>query len=306
MSFQMCNVTNSNIHSQLSAVINFGLQVDFIVQNGSLHRVGTKLKPKSKNGWYIAYCDLLIMGDWQTGITETFKSNTHLHSRADKQRIKKSIELNRREKEELQKKAASYASQTYQDAPLVAIHPYLSHKGIECADGLKLVDNQLLIPLYDLVNGKVENLQRIFPDGTKRFLKNGRITGLCSPYGILVDRINWPKQLTKAFICEGYATAASIYQMTQQPVLAAMNANNLLPVAKNALKKWPGIELVIAGDDDYLTETKIGINPGKVKALEAANLLGVKVSFPPFKQEHKQAGLTDWNDYYIATNKRDA
>jgi putative DNA primase/helicase len=108
------------------------------------------------------------------------------------------------------------------------------------------------------------------------------------------------------FLCEGYATAASVYQMTQQPVLAAMNAHNLLPVAKLALRKWPGIEIVIAGDDDYLTEQSTGINPGKAKAYEAANLLGVKVSFPPFSPEHKKAGLTDWNDYYIAANREAA
>jgi putative DNA primase/helicase len=306
MSFQTCNIYHLNIHAQLTAAINFGLQIDSIEQDERLHRVSTRLKPKSKNGWYIAYSDFLIMGDWQTGITETFKPNTRLHSRADKQRIKKSIESNKREKEELRRKTASYANQTYQHAPLVAIHPYLSHKGIESTDGLKLVDNQLLVPLYNLATEDVENLQRIYPDGSKRFLKNGRVNGLCCPFGIIRNQSNWPIQLTKAFICEGYATAASLYQITHQPVLAAMNANNLLSVAKNALKKWPGIELVIAGDDDYLTETKTGINPGKVKALEAAHHLEVKVSFPPFTREHKQAGLTDWNDYYIATSKRDA
>jgi putative DNA primase/helicase len=301
MSLQICNTTNVMIKTQLNAAIHFGLQVEFIEQDERLHRVGTQLKPKSKNGWYIAYNNFLIMGDWQTGITQTFKLGTHQQTRVDNQRIKKSIERNRREKEALRIQTASYATQMYQHASLVVVHPYLSHKGIEAADGLKLVRNQLLVPLYDLLSGKVENLQRIFPNGAKRFLKNGRITGLCCPYGILNNQSNWPERLTKVFICEGYATAASIYQMTQQPVLAAMNANNLLPVAKYALKKWPGIEIVIAGDDDYLTEQSTGINPGKVKAYEAANRLGVKVSFPPFTPEHKRAGLTDWNDYYIAT-----
>jgi putative DNA primase/helicase len=243
------------------------------------------------------------MGDWQTGITESFKSGTFQQTRKDKQRIKKCLERNKQEKKALRRQTATYANKTYQNAALAVVHPYLSQKGIEAADGLKLDRDQLLIPLYDLVDEKVENLQRIFPDGTKRFLKNGRMTGLCCPYGLLKIQSIWPERLTKAFICEGYATAASIYQMTQQPVLAAMNTNNLLPVARRALQKWPGIELVIAGDDDYLTEQHTGINPGKAKANEAANLLSLEVSFPPFTIEHKRAGLTDWNDYYIATKK---
>ena len=289
------------IDTQLSAATSFGLLVDFIEQDEQLHRSGTQLKPKSKNGWYIAYSDFLIMGDWQTGITETFKPGSHQQTRLDSQRIKQAIERQRKEKALLQAQAAIYAQDVYQNASPVAVHPYLTHKGLDTAEGLKLDKNQLLIPLYDLVSGKVENLQRIFPDGAKRFLKNGRITGLCCPCGLLNMQSDWPEQLTKVFICEGYATAASVYQITHQPVLAAMNAGNLSPVAKLAKKKWPNIEIVIAGDDDYLTEQSTGINPGKAKATEAANLLGLQVSFPPFTLEHKRAGLTDWNDYFSIT-----
>lgn len=60
-----------------------------------------------------------------------------------------------------------------------------------------------------------------------------------------------------------------------------MNAGNLLSVAKAVVKKWPNSEIVIAGDDDWLTENDIGFNPGKTKATEAANAIGAKVSFPP-------------------------
>jgi putative DNA primase/helicase len=290
-----------NNKSMLSAALDFGLLVNYIEQNEQVQRVSTLIKPRSKNGWYIAYGDFLIMGDWLTGITETYKPDGYQQTRQDNERIKQSIERHKKEKSRLQDQTANYASQTYESAAEVAVHPYLASKGLDSSDGLKIVKNQLLVPLVNLMSQQVENLQRIFPDGAKRFLKHGRITGLCYPCGF--KNGIWSKQLEKVFICEGYATAATIYQMTQQPVLAAMNANNLLPVAKLALKKWPGSEIVIAGDDDYLTEQRTGINPGKAKACEAANLLGVKVSFPPFSPEHKKAGLTDWNDYYIASNR---
>jgi putative DNA primase/helicase len=290
-----------NNKSMLSAALDFGLLVNYIEKNEQVQRVATLTKPRSKNGWYIAYGDFLIMGDWLTGTTETHKPDGYQQTRQDNERIKQSIERHKKEKSCLQNQTANYARQTYESAAEVAVHPYLTSKGLDSSDGLKIVKNQLLVPLVNLMSQQVENLQRIFPDGAKRFLKHGRITGLCYPCGFKNGL--WSKQLEKVFICEGFATAATIYQMTQQPVLAAMNANNLLPVAKLALKKWPGSEIVIAGDDDYLTEQSTGINPGKAKAFEAANLLGVKVSFPPFLPKHKKAGLSDWNDYWLDSNR---
>jgi putative DNA primase/helicase len=292
-----------NYQGQLNAALNFGLLVDDIKQDEQLHRVATRLKPNRENGWYVAYHSLLIMGDWQTGITELFKPNGHQQTHQDKQRIKQSIERHRQEKEVLQRQTATYASQTYQSATEAIIHPYLTFKGLGNADGLKIEKDQLLIPLFDLANGKVENLQRIYPDRSKRFLKNGRITGLCCPCGLLNMQSEWPEQLTKVFICEGYATAASVYQMTNQPALAAMNSGNLLAVGKAAKEKWPDTEIVFAGDDDYLTEQKRGINPGKLKANEAAHELDAQVSFPPFTLEQKFAGLSDWNDYWLGSNR---
>jgi putative DNA primase/helicase len=77
-----------NYQDQLKAALNFGLLVDDIKQDEQLHRVATRLKPNRENGWYVAYHSLLIMGDWQTGITELFKPNGHQQTNQDKQRIK--------------------------------------------------------------------------------------------------------------------------------------------------------------------------------------------------------------------------
>jgi putative DNA primase/helicase len=75
-------------------------------------------------------------------------------------------------------------------------------------------------------------------------------------------------------------------------------------VAKAVKARWPASIIVIAGDDDAKTEQQSGINPGVKKATEAAAAIKAQVSFPPFTPEQKQAGLTDWNDYY--TNKKAA
>ena len=291
-----------NNKSMLSAALDFGLLVDHIEPDGEIHRVSTSDKPGAKNGWYLAFPDKIVMvlGNWKTGLGYTYKEDGYCLTPPQKRAITQARNNAKKEKVRLQTQTASYARQTYKGASEVAVHPYLTSKGLDSADGLKMVKDQLLVPLVNLVTQQVENLQRIFPDGAKRFLKHGRITGLCCPCGFIDSE--WPAQIEKIFICEGYATAATIYQMTQQPVLAAMNANNLLSVAKLAQKKWPGVEIVIVGDDDWLTEQKSGINPGRAKANEAANQLGLNVSFPPFSPEQKKAGLTDWNDYYLVAN----
>lgn len=292
------------IYSQTQAANEFGLIVEHVVQDEELHRVPTISKPKSNNGWYIAFNELLVMGDWQTGVTETFKQNGKSYTQQDRLRIKQSNELRIRKKEILQRKTARYAWQTYEAADQAAIHPYLTDKGIECAIGLKATGSELLVPLVNLSSGNVENLQRIFLDGNKRFLKGGRTTGFCCPYGFNGSSLVELKKVPKILICEGYATAASLYQMTHIPVLAAMNAINLLPVGNAIKEKWADVEIIFAGDDDFLTEEATGINPGKSKAMEAALFVKGKVSFPPFSLKDKRLGLTDWNDYYFANSNK--
>jgi putative DNA primase/helicase len=284
--------------SKLNAANQFGLLVDCIEEDEQIHRVATLSKPNNKNGWYVSYGELLIMGDWVTGITEVWKPEGHQRNFIDSKRIKEAIERSKQQKREVQQQAALNARKQYVQAQQVAVHPYLSAKGIAVAHGLRLAGKWLLIPLYDLATNQMVNLQRIAPDGTKLFLKGGQIKGTGCPIQLTEEPI------LKVFICEGYATAASIHHVTSQPVIAAMNANNLLPVAKALKRRWPEAEIVIAGDDDWLTEQETGVNPGKSKALEAANAIGAKVSFPPFTPQDKKAGLTDWNDYYLATSSK--
>lgn len=287
-----------NYQNKLNAAIQFGLLVGCIEEDEQIHRVATLTKPKSKNGWYVSYGDLLVMGDWVTGLTQVWKPDGHQQSFIDTKRIKEAIERSKQQKCEAQKHAAINARLQYTKAEQAVVHPYLSSKGIGVADGLRLAGKWLLIPLYDVTTNNLVNLQRIAPDGTKLFLKGGQITGTGCPIRLMAE------PTSRLFICEGYATAASIHQVTSQPVIAAMNAGNLMSVAKAVKQRWPEAEIVIAGDDDWLTEQETGINPGKSKAMEAANAIGAKVSFPPFTIEDKKAGLTDWNDYYCATSNK--
>jgi putative DNA primase/helicase len=290
--------------SKLTAAINFGLMVDHIERDEQIHRVPTNSNPRSKNGWYVAYNDCLVMGNWQTGEVETFKPSGHKVSRTDREQIKKSIERAKLVKRQQQEAAALLAREQYTQAADAVTHPYLTAKGINGIEGLKVANNQLLVPLIDLNTGMIKNIQRIYPDGAKRFLKNGQITGLCC--GLLNRQIVMPENVTEFYICEGFATAASIFQMTGQPVIAAMNAGNLLSVSKLAKSKWPNANITIAADDDWVTHQKYGVNPGKEKAIEAANAIGASVSVPPFTADQHMSGLSDWNDYWLDSNRSEA
>lgn len=60
-------------------------------------------------------------------------------------------------------------------------------------------------------------------------------------------------------ICEGWATGATLHQDGSYTVAAAMNAGNLKPVALALRARYPGLELILAGDEDRHTEGNPGL-----------------------------------------------
>ena len=81
------------------------------------------------------------------------------------------------------------------------------------------------------------------------------------------------------------------------PVVAAFDSGNLLKVAQVLQKKYPQKPIVIAGDDDLTQESINGKNPGKEKAMEAAQLVNGAVVLPIFAPgEQMSQQLSDFND----------
>jgi putative DNA primase/helicase len=93
-------------------------------------------------------------------------------------------------------------------------------------------------------------------------------------------------------IAEGYATAATIAKQGKVPALAAYDSGNLLSVATSIRERWPDKTIVIAGDDDHRSEN----NPGREKALAAAQAVGGVAIFPNLSAEQRAKGFTDFND----------
>ena len=98
-------------------------------------------------------------------------------------------------------------------------------------------------------------------------------------------------------IAEGYATADTLSQGLNYPVIAAFDSGNLSKVAEDLHEKYPHKPIVIAGDDDHHLESTLGKNPGKEKALEAVSLVDGVAVFPVFApSERDSKKLNDFND----------
>ena len=152
------------------------------------------------------------------------------------------------------------------------------------------------MPGYD-VDGQLWTIQYIKEDGTKRFAKDSRKHGCFH----VVGAPNGAAALQKiamspvVVIAEGYATAATLPEHGKVPTLAAYDSGNLLSVSSSIRERWPDKAIVIAGDDDHRIES----NPGREKALAAAEaVVGVAI-FPNFSAEQRSKGLTDFNDLAI-------
>ena len=110
-------------------------------------------------------------------------------------------------------------------------------------------------------------------------------------------------------IAEGFATAATLHEMTDMPAIAAFTAGNLLPVAQTYRALYPERDIYIAGDDDRQRETELDgqgrpkVNVGRVKAEEAAAAIGAQAVFPSFPADTRG---TDWDDLAQALGRPQA
>ena len=69
-------------------------------------------------------------------------------------------------------------------------------------------------------------------------------------------------------LCEGWATGASLHEATGLPVVAAMDAGNLGPVAELLRRSYPDAAITIVADNDDKPGREI--NPGVTAATKAA------------------------------------
>jgi putative DNA primase/helicase len=258
------------------------------VPDGAIHRFRVPDdKPGSLNGWYVLYLDGIAsgaFGSWKSGGASTWSSREpadHREAEQVRQRIEQARHQREAEQHQRQLSAANLAQRWWRDARRAdPEHPYLIAKGVR-SHSLRQRNDELLVPLY--AGGVLVNLQRIAPDGSKRFLAGGRVKGTYSPLG----RITPGKPL---LICEGWATGATLHE-SGYTVACAMNAGNLKPVALALRAEYHTTEIILAGDDDRMTEG----NPGRTAANAAAAAVGGLVTFPEWPANAPDT-LSDYND----------
>jgi len=203
-----------------------------------------------------------------------------------------------REKLRRQKIAVSRANNFWVNTPsdeLVYNHPYIVKKQInpyyaKAIEKKRWIKGVLLLPMRD-VDYQLKGVQIIKSNGFKRpwkgtTYKNNMIWICCPLPEDYKDIIR---------VCEGYATACSIYKVTGDPVVCALNSYNLINVVNLLRKKYVHALIRICADNDTWGKENVGIKCAK----EAMITSNATISFPEFSANLSHLKLTDFNDLLI-------
>lgn len=279
----------NNLDKFKQYILDAGLKSpERIITDGQIHR----FKQQGDDGtpcWYIYHDNLelsvAVFGCWKRGISEKWLSKSwdklpEAQKNTQQEKINQMLEQAYSERKNLQKKAANACRKLWENASSAsANHAYLSKKDVRPYN-IKQEKSTLLIPLFNTQNELV-NIQSIGLDGSKRFTKEAEKKGCFFKIG---------EQITaKIYIAEGYATGASIHEITEQTTIIAFDAHNILPVAENIKSLYPGVEIIIAADNDH----KKDINLGLIKAQEAATQLNLSYTYPQFSDNDDGSDFND-------------
>ena len=236
-----------------------------------------------QNGWAILHLDgrpAGAFGNYKLGVSERWRAgSTERLSREKRTAMAAQFREEKRKRDAdllaTQECAAGECQRLWAAAsPADPAHAYLVKKGIS-GEGLRQCGNRLYVPMYDEA-GKLWNIQRISPDGTKLFAKVGRQAGLHFVIG---------EPGAKILIAEGYATGASVRRATGYAAAVAFSWKGLAPVALMMRQRFPDAEIIVCADDDahLVNHPKIGRNIGVEAAHDAARAVGGRVALPPRK-----------------------
>ncbi|WP_143748555.1 toprim domain-containing protein [Chromohalobacter canadensis] len=203
-------------------------------------------------------------------------------------RLEAMQERERRDRERRQREAEAQARAARlwaQSRPADPTFPYLTAKDLPPYN-LRQRGDMLLMPLFN--DGELVNLERIFPDGSKRPLPGGRVRGVASLIGHLAGAGH-------VLVVEGWSTAAALHEAMVCPVVVARNADNLAPVARRLRQRLPEeVAITIGGDDDRHLPAQGLPNKGRVAARHAALTIGARLLMPTFCDGCE--GCTDFAD----------
>lgn len=295
-----------------------------------------------KSGFYVAHLDGHPAGyikNNRTGVDMRWKSKGYTLNQEEKVRLQAEAaeKLQRREAEQAARRAV--VTEAIRDLLAVAPvaqpdHAYLKNKQAR-PDGLQVVPNDasglpddsiiligknwreskelreknpdklvftagdLLLPAQD-IHGQVVSVQSIQTNGAKRFAKDSAKVETFHVVG--GEGLTALDAAPVLIIGEGYATADTLSQAMDLPVVAAFDSGNLPYVAKLLRERYPDKPIIIAGDDDLSVMREYGNNPGREKAEEAAKAVNGHAVFPifaPGEQSENPKSFSDFNDLAV-------
>ena len=235
------------------AIRRAGLEVPEIILDGKIHRFrSTESKKFDRSGWYVGHADgipCITFGCWREDITQTVKADvggkkwTPAEEMAHIARVAAAKKQRDAEIERDRSVAASTVETIWSGGVQASPeHPYLKRKGVEPHGARVTGDGRLMLPLFS-PEGELSSLQYIDEAGGKLYHSGGQTGGMFWMLGTL-------DQPGVLYIAEGFATAATIHQVTNRPCIVAYSAGNLVPVTGSLREQMPTQELFIVADND--------------------------------------------------------
>lgn len=275
-----------------------GFQVDAAPVDGRIHRVTHGCSPsKAKAGYFLLWSKPFshgFVGCWRCGLKIQWSGVSREPTPEEKAAMEEAQKRSAKEQREIERAVADGVEEAIRELPFApADHPYLVAKRIRpCGARYQERGNMLVIPLRD-VQGKIWSAQGIsavpmkeIGGRTKTFERGGKVRGCFAHIGPSLA------EASQILVCEGFATAATLHEATELPVVAAMSAGNLDPVCKALRNLYPRTSITVCADSDRHTKG----NPGE-EAAEVASLgIGAACAVPDFKGCPDDKDHTDFND----------
>ena len=240
-----------------------GLEIDpsKFYASEKIRRCGTVEKPRSGNGAFFWNGQRGWVFNW-SGEAQTIwfeDKNAKPWTDQEKREWMLKRQAANASKDRTYELAAQKADITLRSAKM-AVHNYLHLKGFPETKALVLDDN-LLVPMRNVVTNKLQGYQRIYWDEPTRKWVKKMLPGMRAKNAVL---FMGSREASEAWLVEGYATGLSVHAALRSAgldasVVVCFSASNLVQVADQI----PGKRFVFADND----ESKTGENSAKQTGL---------------------------------------
>ena len=256
------------------------------------------------NGWIHNFkTDERVKFKYAMSASYNTSTTTYNRDKVMEQR-KANTQAKERHQRELQEKTTKRLKIEFANAlPARDSHPYLESKNISIQNINIKVDtfNNLLIPLRD-VNGKVQSLQRIMPNGSKIYgviktaqERQNNEEFLARKNGLFFTQKPLDEH-SEFFVCEGFASAMSMSKILNKPSIAAMDCGNLLNVCDQLVSKYPHKHITICADNDMKKEVQGKRNAGMEAAMACQEKYPqISIIYPQIQPSEIEK-VSDFND----------